>query len=156
MSMANNILGITRYLISIFVMILFVSSNCYAEVYKWVDANGHTHYSDKKVDAGQSKVESLDVKPLLNLIPKVSTPNPNAKESVSSQSRPRNQDIQQEKTQTKSKHSANSRGQKNDHVDYRCNLARRVISGEAKLVNGEPTGEHEIMVAKRDIRKFCN
>jgi len=154
MKLPNNIPGIKRYLLSIFVMFLLVSLNCYAEVYKWVDANGLTHYSDKKVDTGQSKVETLQVKPLLNLMPKVTTPNLNTEES--SQSRPKNHVEQQKKTQVTTKSSTRGGGQKNDDVDYRCALARRVISGEAKLINGEPTGQHEIKVAKRDIRKFCN
>lgn len=37
----------------------FMASNGHAQVYKWVDANGQTHYSEKKEDAGKARTEEL-------------------------------------------------------------------------------------------------
>ena len=33
-----------------------LSGNVFAEVYKWVDANGKVHYSDRKVDSAAVKL----------------------------------------------------------------------------------------------------
>ena len=153
----SNLLSIKWYLVSIFVMNLFVSLSCYAEIFKWVDANGQTHYSDKKVESGNSKVELMSVSPTLNLIPKVSVPASTSRQDSKQQelSATHSQVNNSSKSRMASE-SSKKRGGMEEDVDYRCSLARRVISGEAKLVNGEATGEHEIKVAKRDIRKFCN
>ncbi|MFZ6657091.1 DUF4124 domain-containing protein [Undibacterium sp. TJN19] len=32
-----------------------------AEIYKWVDASGHTHYSENKQDAGNAKAQEVKV-----------------------------------------------------------------------------------------------
>ena len=42
---------------SIFISFLLISSNASAEIYKWVDANGKVHYSDRKVDAAAVKLD---------------------------------------------------------------------------------------------------
>jgi hypothetical protein len=36
--------------ISLILMIILMANNSYAEMYKWVDSNGATHFSDKKPD----------------------------------------------------------------------------------------------------------
>lgn len=41
-----------------FISFAVISGNATAEIYKWVDANGKVHYSDRKVDA---KAVTLDV-----------------------------------------------------------------------------------------------
>lgn len=41
---------------------LAMSSASHAEIYKWVDANGHTHYSENKDEAGKAKAEELKIK----------------------------------------------------------------------------------------------
>ena len=43
---------------SFFISLLFISGNASAEIYKWVDANGKVHYSDRKVDAAAIKLNT--------------------------------------------------------------------------------------------------
>jgi hypothetical protein len=45
----------------IFLTLLFSASISHAEIYKWIDASGQTHYSEKKEDAGQGKAVELKV-----------------------------------------------------------------------------------------------
>ena len=45
--------NLKQYLLGSYLILLFVASNNSAEIYKRVDANGKTHYSDKKIDAGK-------------------------------------------------------------------------------------------------------
>ena len=40
-----------------FISFALFSGNALAEVYKWVDANGKVHYSDRKVDAAAVKLD---------------------------------------------------------------------------------------------------
>ncbi len=40
-----------------FISLVLLSGSVFAEVYKWVDANGKVHYSDRKVDAAAVKLD---------------------------------------------------------------------------------------------------
>lgn len=126
------------------VFVCSFSSAAFAEVYKWVDKDGRVHYSDKKADAGQVNAEEVDVTLTPNRIPKVtsklSAPGATTQKSA-------NQPKKQETL---------AGNNKEEGVDPRCTLARNIISGRARLRNGLPTGPHEIEVAQRDIKKFCN
>src|ERR1035438_7273580 len=50
-----------RSILSVCLTLLFVSSTSHAEIYKWVDASGKTHYSERKEDAGKAKAVELKV-----------------------------------------------------------------------------------------------
>ncbi len=141
----NNSIPIC-YLSSICITFFVFSTCVHAEIYKWIDANGQIHYSDKKVDAGKSKTEVLKVMPSLNIMPKASSP------KLISQDK--KQKPLQELTEKETVVDVVKKNER-ETVDYRCELARRIISGDARLINGLPTGQYEIEVAKRDIRKFC-
>lgn len=146
-NMFKNFLAAKLYVSSVCVTFLVLSSSSYAEIYKWIDENGQTHYSDKRVNAGRLATEKIEVEPSQNLIQKVASPSSKLKNK---------------------KHDP--RGRLADRQDMEivfsmrapkpvtdpCKLARKIISGEVKLSNGLPTGKHEIEVAKRDISKFCN
>jgi len=132
--------GLSRVCI---VFLVFFSSCCYSEIYKWTDANGQVHYSDKKADAGNSKAEAFKVRPLLNVIPPVTRSEPSPVEN-------------NPKPFRSEPHKPSGHSKKSELVDYRCTLARNIISGKATLINGLKTGKHEIEVAERDIRKYCN
>lgn len=115
-----------------------------AEVYKWTDENGRIHYSDKKSAAGQMDAQAVDVSKNINRIPaetsKLSLPTQSS-QPVAKQ--PKQQTTLADKDKGKD-------------VDPRCTLARNIISGRVRLRNGLPTGPHEIEVAQRDIKKFCD
>jgi len=143
--MLKNISAINIYIRNSCILFLFISSCCYAEIYKWTDANGQIHYSDNKKDIGKSKAKEFKINHSLNLIPKVTLPN--------SKKKP---DYLQSKQQKIKPVASKSKKNKKWSGDYRCILARQIVDGNVRLRNGLSTGEYEIKVAKRDIRKFCN
>jgi hypothetical protein len=49
------------YVCCVFVLLLSMFSASYAEIYKWVDAEGKTHYSEKKEDAPNASAVKVKV-----------------------------------------------------------------------------------------------
>jgi hypothetical protein len=137
---------------------LFVSSTSHAEIYKWVDANGQTHYSKRKEDAGEAKTKELNV-----------TSEPTSTQGISSSA----QSWQEQERQFKQRRvqklnekpygppSVGARpkslsGGISDEADAsKCNLARDVISGAVRHRNMAPTDKYDREVAENDIRVFC-
>lgn len=142
--MLNTGVLIKSILSIIFIVSALFSGHVSAEIYKWVDKDGRVHYSDKKADAGQVKAEEVDVTLTPNRIPKVTS-------KLSAPGATTQPPANKPKKQETLAGNNNEEG-----VDPRCTLARNIISGRARLRNGLPTGPHEIEVAQRDIKKFCN
>ena len=135
--------------------LLFASSSSYAEMYKWVDADGKTHYSDKRQDAGKTKVEKL----------KINAPQPEFAPSLPSwQDQELERKKRQEQTLIEQKASSREVSKKNrawggSQVETdatRCALARDVLSGAARHVNGVTTDVYDRELAQNDIRNFCH
>jgi hypothetical protein len=144
---------------SVCLTLLCVPSTSHAEIYKWTDANGQTHYSEKKADADKAKALQLKVK---------SGP-------ISTQATdPLMQNLQEQERQFKTRQGQNQNGNSfrppaetrpkslsGGNVDEtsdasQCNLARDVLSGAVKHRNGAKTDDNDIEVAKNDIRAFCH
>ena len=144
---------------SVCLTLLFVSSTSHAEIYKWTDANGQTHYSEKKADADKAKALQLKVK---------SGP-------ISTQATdPLMQNLHEQERQFKTRQEQNLNGNSSrppveagpkslsdGRVDEtsdasRCNLARDIISGAVTHRNGAQTDDNDLDVAKNDIRTFCH
>ncbi|MDH4234295.1 MAG: DUF4124 domain-containing protein [Gallionella sp.] len=142
---------------SVCLILLFVSSTSHAEIYKWVDANGQTHYSEKKGDAGKAKAVELKVE-----AQPVSTQAPNSSiQDWQKQERQLKQRQEQKLAEKPYKAPVNTRpkslsGGRADGTDAsQCNLAQDVISGAVRHPNGEPTDKYDREVAENDIRAFC-
>lgn len=130
-----------------------MSSTSYAEVYKWVDANGETHYSERKEDAGKAKTVQLKAVPTSTDATNSSPPYWQKQEGkvieLQAQEKPSAPPVA---TRPKS-----LSGGKSDATDAsRCNLARDVINGAVRHPNGAPTDKHDLEVAENDIRAFCH
>ena len=133
-----------------------MSSASHAEVYKWVDENGQTHYSENKEDAAKAKTVELKVKSL-----------PTSPQATNSppkywQEQEKLIQIQVQKPNEKSyvppvtTGPKSISGGKSDETDTgKCNLARDVISGAVKHRNGAPIDDYDREVAENDIRAFC-
>ncbi|MFT6986913.1 MAG: hypothetical protein ACJAT7_002763 [Psychromonas sp.] len=145
--MVKNISAARLYIRSVCIAFLVFSSSGYAEIYKWTDADGQIHYSDKNVNAGNSESQKIEVEASQNLMPKLASPKSNSKV--------KKQDPLERVTEMQKQESMFFLAKENTANDP-CTLARKILSGDVKLQNGLPTGKHEIEVAKRDIIKFCN
>lgn len=132
-----------------------VSPWCFAEVYKWVDANGQTHYSGTPADAGKSKVVEMRLK----VAPAVTSVANDGKRpaQVTDGQLP---GLLSDPHPPQKKQAAQPIGLSDGHADgsnaSRCNLAKDVLSGAVKHTNGAPTDKYDIQVAQQDVRAFCH
>jgi hypothetical protein len=141
---------------SVCLTLLFVPSASHAEIYKWIDANGQTHYSEKKEDADKAKAVELKVKSQ-----PTSTQTSNSLmqslQEQERQSKKRQEQQQKGNTSAAATRPESLSGGRSDGTDAsRCNLARDVISGAVRHPNGAPTDKYDREVAENDIRSFCH
>lgn len=160
--MPNMLSDFKRYLLRASLALLFASTTSYAEMYKWVDADGNTHYSDKKEDTGKAKVEKLKIKASPNPTsePASSIPGWQDKESEH-QKRLVQKQIEQQIEQKESLRVANKpkKAWGGDQVETdatRCALARDILSGAARLTNGVATDSNDRELAQNDVRNYCH
>jgi hypothetical protein len=145
-------------LFSVCLTLLFVSSTSHAGTYKWVDANGQTHYSERKEDA--DKAQAIELK--INSKPApTQASDPLMQSLLEQERRSKKRSEQQMKGNTSAppivtKPESLSGGRSDGTDASRCNLARDVISGAVRHNNGAPIDKHDIEVAERDIRSFCH
>lgn len=132
--------------------LLFAWGPAHAQVYKWVDAQGRTHYSASKEDAERAKGTEV----------KIRDQTPSNVESKSYWEYLRNSDKSgsratppQNQAETPSRPPSLSNGRDDGSDESRCNFARDVLSGALRLRNGQPTGEYERKTAEEDIRRHC-
>lgn len=130
-------------------------SLAHAELYKWVDAAGRTHYSDNKADAPQGGAKELKVGAAP--APPAGTPDWKRQEEAFKR--------RQSAAKLKARHDAlfdaqygyrrTNTGVTPDNDATRCQLARDVVSGAVEHTNGALTDGKDMQVARRDIAKFC-
>jgi len=152
--MPKKLFDFKQTLLPICVTLLFASSTCHAEMYKWVDANGKTHYSDNKEEADKAKAKPLAIKPALN-----------ATDAPAQTWQQKEQEFQRRRVQGQSEPSQESpvpnkpQGWGGNQVESdatKCALARDILSGAAKHASGALTDKHDIEIAQRDVQNFCH
>jgi hypothetical protein len=138
-------------------ILLFVSSTGHAEVYKWVDSNGETHYSEKQDDAG--KVKAVKLKDMSQpASTQVTNSSAQYGQEQERQLKQRQVQILIEKPHAPpvAAKPKSLSGGKSDETDAgRCNLAKDVVSGAVRHTNGEPIDKYDLEVAENDIRAYC-
>ena len=144
--------------VAICLILLLVSLTSHAEIYKWIDENGQTHFSERKGDSGKAKIVEL----------KEDSPQTSARANQSSARYWQEQEILFRQRQFKNtpenlpRPSSTAKpkslsGGKSDESDLsRCNLARDVFSGAVSHPNGAPTDKHDRDVAENDVRAYCH
>lgn len=141
------------------VALLFISSTSHAQIYKWVDASGQTHYSEKKEDAGKAKTEELKIK---SQPASTQTDNSSAQHLQEQERQFKQRQIQKKMNERTygsplaTRPGAPSGAKSNDPDASKCTLARGVLSGTARHRNGAPTDQYDREVAESDIRLFCH
>lgn len=161
--MAMKAFNLDPGLSSVFLTLLLASSPCAAQIYKWVDANGQTHYAASKEAAGQAKADEL----------KVNARGPSEEEAKASAQSWQiiNQGVDQrladkqraEKPLTPvapmppvAKAPKSLSGAVDDGSNAsKCNYAKDVLSGAIVRRNGAPTSAQDRAVAQNDIKYFC-
>jgi hypothetical protein len=135
---------------------LFVSSTGHAQIYKWVDANGQTHYSERKADAGKATAVELKVESQ-SMSTRAGNSSAQDWQEKERQFKQRQAQKRNEETPTvANKPQALSGGRSDETDSSRCNLARDVISGAVSHRNRAPIDKHDREVAENDIRAFCH
>lgn len=153
-----NISIFNQRILSVCLTLLFVPSISHAEIYKWVDANGQTHFSERKDDVSKAKAVELKVVPQTVSTPAINSPTEywQDQERQFKQRQIQRQNEQQHVLPVSTTPKSLSEGRENGTDASRCNLARDVISGAIKHTNGKPTDRYDREVAENDIRVFCH
>jgi hypothetical protein len=153
-----KIFNFNQSILNTFLILLCGLSTSHAQIYKWVDANGRTHYSEKKEDAVKAKTEELKIRAQ----PASTQANTSSAEYWQEQDRQfRQRQIEKSNDKTYGPPPVTERpkslsGGKADETNAsKCNLARDVISGGVKHGNGAATDKYDREVAANDIRAFC-
>ena len=138
--------------------LLFVAGTCHAELYKWVDANGRTHYSERKDDSGKAKALALKTAPQTTSTQATNSPTEywqdQERQFKQRQIQKPNEKLQEAPTNKTPKSLS---GGREDGTDAsRCNLAQDIISGAVKHGNGKPADKYDREVAESDVRAFCH
>lgn len=127
----------------------------WAQVYKWVDEQGRTHYGQSKAQAGGASATELRV-------PRAPTTSTSAPASKTPVPEAHQRAFAPPDTPTKAPLASAPRpapslsGGREDGSDAsRCALAQDVLSGAVRHGNGKPTDQHDIDVANSDVRLFC-
>lgn len=150
-------ISIHHFLPGICTLLMLLAPNANAQIYKWVDAKGQTHYSEKKDEAGQAKTAEVKVQISTTTAPAGSSQIPDWREQEK-QFQKRQAQKQPEKTYSSGATSprAASTGKPDDSDKAKCSLARSIIDGSAKHRNGAPTDKNDMDTARSDTRLFCH
>lgn len=131
--------------------LVLAASLAQAQVYKWVDENGRTHYGERKPDSA-IPASKVTIKSSPATAPAstsstsgrkedwLRTPSPTAKPPA--------------KTVEPAQRSR-SGGREDGTDESRCALARDILDGLLEHGNGKPLDKHDIDTARNDIKLFC-
>ncbi len=151
---------IHRSLFRVLVVLLLVSPNSHAQIYKCVDQNGRTHYSEKKDDTCKSQAVKVDVRTQAGPTQAAAS----SAEHWQEQERLRKQRSIEEEYRNRPVLSVRFRLPPNPSTsnpssggadDSKCRLARDVLSGAVRHSNGAKTDDNDRRVAQRDVEKYC-
>ena len=145
----------SRMRASLVLMALLLPAASQAQIYKWVDQNGKTHYSNHQQASGGTAVANTSG---ANAAPAAATATP----APTWQERERDYQQRQASRPPESAQRAraprrlSSRGSDQPDTDKaRCNLARDVLSRAVAHTNGLVTDSNDRQIAERDVASFC-
>jgi hypothetical protein len=150
---------------SILALTALCASGAGAQVYKWVDAQGRTHYSERKADAPSAQAKEVKI-----TSPPQLTPTPLSSPAEDQRKRhghgaptapkptftPSPLPAPVEPVVTAPERlRALSDGRDHGTDASRCALAQDVLSGAVRHGNGKPTDKYDLDVAQNDVKTFC-
>lgn len=119
-----------------------------ADIYKWVDANGQTHYGERSSDAGTAPTSRIKA-PAPVAVPQTTVPSTAYLRAPS-----RFVEMPSPPVQTQSRPLSDGR----DHGtnDSRCALAKDILANRLVHGNGKATDDYDRQVAQSDVGLFCS
>jgi hypothetical protein len=138
-----------------------VAAPAQAEIYKWVDANGKTHFTENKDEAGKGKAEQVKISAQAQpQSPSSQTSAPTGRtwqdqEQESKQRLARQQLAQPSRSSASGYSKPAWVGNPTETDATRCALARDITNGTAVHPRGVKTDANDKEIAARDISTFC-
>ena len=145
---------------------LGLSAVSHAEIYKWIDADGRVHYSERK--EGSNKPQSIELKDATHA--STASPNTGSSEYWQEQERRfRQRQIEKSAARAGDKAAGSaanptatprpkslSGGREDGSDTSRCNLARDILNGALVHGDGKPIDKYDTETAERDVKTFCH
>lgn len=132
--------------------LLLLASGTQAEVYKWVDAAGQTHYSERKASAQGAKTAEVKI----TAAPEPSkTPAADYSDYLRASSKYAPPGAGVPRPSTKNPPEMLSDGMDHGTDGSRCALARDILNGAVRHGNGKAIDQYDRDVAKNDVKSFC-
>ncbi|MET3135609.1 hypothetical protein AAKU55_005921 [Oxalobacteraceae bacterium GrIS 1.11] len=128
----------------------------HAEMYKWVDAKGHTHYSDKQEEAGAAKVEAMKLTPQPTAAPMTASSTPDWRKQEEEFKRRQARVAQPSRPITTGKPVSMPGRNELETDSTRCDLARNIKNGAVRHTNNAPIDSNDREIAERDARAYCH
>jgi hypothetical protein len=127
------------------------------QIYKWVDAQGRTHYSENKDDAaGAKKVDEVTVKlPPQDPRAARAAATPTARPDSKPESQAAKKTAAPVPPTTDPKPGWEYSDKNPETNESRCALARAILDGSAKRTSGRPTDQNDRNIAQNDVKAFC-
>lgn len=128
------------------------------EIYKWVDENGKTHFSERRDPAGRA--QSLQLKsPMQPPSAEADVPSATYWQKQETQFRQRQAQKSAEKPESSTAGATRPRsttdGRSDDTDESRCALAKDILNGSLAHPNGEPIDKYDLETAENDVRSYC-
>lgn len=141
------------------ILVLFLPAVGLAEIYKWVDENGKTHFSERKDHGGRAKPLGLKTPAGLE---SAQTDTSSAQYWQEQETLFRQRQAQKSTQAVASKPPAAARprsvsgGLSDDTDASRCALARDILGGTLAHSNGKRIDQYDLETAENDVRAYCN
>ncbi|MES2071281.1 MAG: DUF4124 domain-containing protein [Pseudomonadota bacterium] len=137
-------------------LVLAWASPSHAEIYKWTDANGQTHYSENKADAGKGNAEQTKIRSNPMQATSSSTPNWQEQEQEFKRRQVQKQLEQPSRPPSPAQTKSSPNENQLETDASRCDLARSINNGTARHSNGAKTDANDRMIAERDVSTYCH
>jgi len=145
-------------LASLCLMLAYFASNAAADVYKWTDENGQTHYSQQAPQQHDAKLIKTPPPPALN----PDDAQQKVDQLIKQQQADREQRLEQQQQQQKAAQEIAIKQQncttaKHNLQQYQDNPARRVVDAEGNVTRlKEEDRQQRIQEFQQQINEFCN
>jgi len=152
---AGTMMMRTRSLMAALTLMLLLPAG-HAQLYKWVDANGQTHYSDRKDEAATARVDEVKVTIASNALQKPARVPGRQQFEADIRRRQIAQTRQAAAVGNPARPSQFYYTNDPETDASRCTLAQDIVSGRAVHRGGRPTDSYDRNVAGGDIKRFCH